>query len=363
MLFPRPVMRPWILLACALTSCAPTTREQWLTRLSARSEGLCWWRNARWEDRGTLLVRGTGQPFARARARWSGDAWRGASTTAVLRRAGPLVLLQGQWSGPGLILNADVDVSAQAVFRSYEPVRLGEAGLLLKGGHVRVSDALAGRALVLPAEESLRPFRSMQTVATLSCDALSLYAPLEGPGDPARRLLELTGFPANAPERWVPENVSLSASAVPGGATVGRFVADAVPVRGFVVEQRDDEARLVVPTRAGLVWVGWVPAEGLEAPQGATPEPVAPPEPLAAPGGLDWRSCDDAELPVSVISHAQIVEVGTLKRGTPFSVLARRGAYREVQLAVEWLELERDVTVLLPDRARDCPRLKSLGSW
>ena len=358
-------MRPSILLVCALMSCAPVTREEWLARVSARSEGLCWWQNARWEDRGTLLVRGTGEPFARARARWAADAWRGSTTSAVLRRAGPLVVLQGEWTGPGLALHADVDVTAQAVFRAYEPVRLGAAGLLLKGGHVRITDALSGRVLALPTEDSLRPFRSEEAVATeLSCDALSLYAPLESAGDPARRQLGAVGFASDAPERWVPGNVSLPASATAGGPTVGRFVADAVPLRGFVVAEKNDESRLVVPTRGGLVWVGWVPSAGLEAPQGAAPEPVSPKErPPEFHEGQQWRSCDDAALPVSVEIRGKVVEVGTLKAATPFSVIARRGDYREVQLGVEWLELEPHVTVLLPDRANDCPRMKAVGAW
>jgi hypothetical protein len=358
-------MRPSILLVCALLACAPVSREEWLSRVSARSEGLCWWQNARWEDRGTLLVRGTGEPFARARARWAADSWRGSSTSAVLRRAGPLVVLQGDWTGPGLTLHADVDVSAQAVFRAYEPVRLGAAGLLLKGGHVRVTDALSGRVLVLPTEDSLRPFRAEETVATeLSCDALSLYAPLESPGDLARRQLGALGFAADSPERWVPEHASLPASATAGGATVGRFVADAVPLRGFVVEEKNDEARLVVPTRGGLVWVGWVPSQGLESPEGPSPEPVTPPERPPEPrDGQEWRSCDDRELPVSVEIRGKVVEVGTLKATTPFSVIARRGDYREVQLAVDWLELEPHVALLLPDRANECPRMKPVGAW
>ncbi|MDP1826467.1 MAG: hypothetical protein Q8L48_24575 [Archangium sp.] len=359
-------MRRGLLLVCALTSCAAnTTREEWLTNPAARSEGLCWWRNARWEDRATLLVRGTGEPFARARERWAGDTWRGASTTAVLRRAGPLVVLQGEWTGPGLTLNADVDVSAQAVFRAYQPLRLGQAGLLSKGAHVRVHDALTGRALVVPEEDALRPFRPDDSVALdLGCDLLSLSVTVEPPGDPARGLLALAGFSATAPERWVPENFSLPASAQFGGATIGSFKADERPLRGFVVEERGDEARLVVPTASGVLWVGWVAAEGLQVPQGPAPQPVPPkdpPSPLS--GATDWRACNDTELQVSIESHGRVIEVGQLKPGVAFSVLSRRGDYREVNLGVEWLDLEPDVRLLLPASVNDCPRQKQLGAW
>jgi hypothetical protein len=356
-------MRPLLLLLCALTACTvPTTREAWLSDLSARSEGLCWWRDARWDDRGALLVRGTGEPFARARARWSGESWRGANITGVLRRAGPLVILQGEWSGPGLTFSADVDVSSQAVFRAWEPMRVGSAGLLLKGGQVRVSDALSGRALVVPDEESLRPFHAEQTVALeLGCASLSLSAAPEVPGDPSRRLLALAGFPSTAKEKWLPENLSLPASAEFGGPTVGRFVADEVPVRGFVVEERKDEARLVVQTRAGVVWVGWVPAEGLLAPQGPAPEPVTP-NPSVIDGSQDWRSCQN-DLALSIESGGKILELGTLKAGTPFSVISRRGEFREVNLGVDWLEVEPRVRLLVPYRSGDCPRHQPLETW
>lgn len=358
-------MRRGLLLVCALTSCAASnTREEWLTNPAARSEGLCWWRNARWEDRATLLVRGTGEPFARARERWAGDTWRGASTTAVLRRAGKLVVLQGEWTGPGLTLEADVDVSTQAVFRAYEPVRLGQAGLLSKGAHVRVSDALTGRALVVPEEEALRPFRPDQSVAVdLGCDLLSLSAAPEPPGDPARRQLALAGFSATAPERWVPDHLSLPASAKFGGATIGHFKTDELPLRGFVVEERGDEARLVVPTRSGLVWVGWVPSEGLQAPRGPAPEPITPKDQPVTFSGADWRACEDGELPVSIESHGRVIEVGSLKPGVAFTVLSRRGEYREVNLGVEWLDLEPNVRLLVPARASDCPRQRQLGAW
>ena len=355
-------MRRVLFLVCGLTACVPATREAWLSDVSARSEGLCWWRGARWDDRGTLLVRGTGEPFARARARWSADTFRGATTTAVLRRAGPLVLLQGQWTGPGLTLNADVDVSSQAVFRAYAPVRVGSAGMLLKGGQVRVTDALSGRALVVPDEESQRPFRADQTVALeFACDSLSLAAANEPPGDRSLTLLAQAGFSVDAAEKWVPQNVSLPASALPGGPTVGRFVAEGVPVRGFVVEQRAGEARLVVPTRTGMVWVGWVLAADLLSPEGALPEPVSPRSGTFAEG-QDLRSCT-SDLPVSIESRDKTLEVGTLLAGTPFSVTARLGDLREANVGVEWLELEPHVTLLLPARASDCPRHKPLGSW
>lgn len=335
-----------------------------MTNLALRSPGLCWWRDARWEDRGPLLVRGTGQPFARARARWAGPLWRGTNLSAVLRRAGPVVLLQGEWTGPGLTLDADVNVSSEAVFRAYEPLRVGSAGLLLKGGHVRVADADSGRALVLPAEESFEPFHPAQQVALgLPCESLSLSALVEPPGDLARMQLAQSGFSDTAPERWVPERVVLSASAQPGGPTVGQFVSQRVPVRGFVVEQRSDEARLVVPTRDGVVWVGWVAAEGLQAPveRAALPEEEKKLNEVVSPA-LEWHACETS-LPVSIESQGEVIDVGALEAKTAFALTSTSGNYAEAVLGVEWLELEPGVRLLLPGHASQCPRHTQLGTW
>jgi len=319
------------------------------------TEPLCWWRNARWDDRATLLVRGTQVPLARARARWSDGAWKGASTTAVLRRSGDSVMLEGEWTGPGAALTAQVDVGNRAVFRAWEPRRLGAAGLVLKGGYLRVKDALLGRALVLPSEESLAPFQSeVPAAAELSCDVLSLSATPPVAGDAARALVARAGFSSEAPEQELPPNVSVPASAVQGGPTVGLFAAKSAPVRGFVVEQREGEARLVVPTPDGVVWVGWVTAEALQKP--TSPLPEAPGEVLASAPQRDWRSCKDRELPLTIELQGRFLQVGSLQAGTPFSVGAREGDHREVALGLDWLELSPRLQVLVPASAINCPR-------
>lgn len=357
-----------IVLWCALSSCAsPSTRDGWITKLNARSEGLCWWRNARWEDRAPLLVRGTGESLGRARARWAGELWRGSSTTAVLRRSGPVVVLQGEWTGPGLTLSADVDVTSSSVFRAYEPIRVGSAGLLLKGGHVRVSDAVTGQALVLPSDEAFSAFRPAEAIASsVGCDQLSLSALPEAGGDKARRQLAASGFASDAPERWIPQNVLLPASAKKGGPTVGLFTAERTALRGFVVEQQQDEARLVVPGPDEVVWVGWVPSAQLLATPVQQPAPItSAARPSEAPNAAtDWRACERDELPVTVqLRSGELWPLGTLQAGAPFAIVANRGEHREVTLAVEWLDLDPNVRLLVPARASDCPRQKQLGAW
>lgn len=320
------------------------------------TEPLCWWRNARWDDRGTLLVRGTRIPLARAHARWAGAVWGGANTTGVLRRTGDSVMLEGEWTGPGLTLRADVDVAAHAVFRVFEPRRIGAAGLLLKGAHVRLKDALVGRALVVPSDDALRPFRTEEQVAAdLSCDGLSLSATPPGSGDPARALLAQAGFPQGAPEKWLPQNASLPAAERASGPTMGFFVAESAPVRGFVVEQRESEARLVVPTAEGVVWVGWVDAAPLRDPGPAPAAVVAKQAPAEV---HEWRQCEGRELPLLLGVQGRLIELGTLRAGTPFAAGARDGAHREVTLALDWLDLSPRLRVLVPAEAIDCPRLK-----
>jgi hypothetical protein len=362
------VLRRAIFLLCALSSCAPATRDGWVAKVNARSEGLCWWRNARWEDRAPLRVRGSGEVFGRARARWAGELWRGSSTTAVLRRSGPVVVLQGEWTGPGLTLSADVDVTQSAVFRAYEPIRVGSAGLLLKGGHVRVSDAVTGQALVLPSEEAFSTFRPTEAVASsVGCDQLSLSAIPESDGDDGRRRLAASGFKNDAPEKWIAENVLLPASAKKGGPTIGLFTAERTALRGFVVDTHEDESRLVVPGPGGMVWVGWVPTAHLQtAPvqQDAAAKAASPNASTeAAPSG-EWRACEREDLPVTVqLRTGELREIGTLQRGAAFSIVGRNGEHHEAKLGVEWLEVDPNVKLLLPSSASDCPRQKQLGAW
>ena len=337
-----------------------------MAKVNARSEGLCWWRNARWEDRAPLLVRGSGELLGHARARWAGELWRGASTTAVLRRSGPVVVLQGEWTGAGLTLSADVDVTTSSVFRAYEPIRVGSAGLLMKGGHVRVTDAVTGQALVLPSPEALTAFRPSETVgATVGCDQLSLSAVPEVKGDQGRRQLAASGFTSDAPERWIPENVLLPASAKKGGPTVGLFAAERTSLRGFVVEQQQDEARLVVPGQDEMVWVGWVPSAHLQPNPGQQAPAAAVSKPSeASPHSTEWRACERDELPVLVeLRSGELRSLGTLLPGTPFAIRANRGDHREVLLGVEWFEVDPNVWLLVPASASQCPRQKQLDAW
>ncbi len=351
--------RALLAMIAASMGCAPSPTA--MIGREGTTEPLCWWRNARWDDRGELLVRGTRVPLAHARARWAGDDWKGARTTAVLRRSGSSVVLQGEWLGPGAALLADVDVASRAVFRAFEPRRIGATGLLLKGGHVLVKDALVGRALVVPSDEAQRPFRSeVPPAAELSCEGLYLSATMPRTGDAARALLAQAGFSADAPEQWVPPNASVPASTTPGGPTVGFFVAEQAPLRGFVVEQREGEARLVVPTPEGIVWVGWVAAETLRAPPAAIPEQKG--EPQQASGTRVWRTCE-RDLPLRVELNGRLIQVGTLLARTPFSAEVRAGDYREVELNLDWLELSARLSVLVPADAFDCPRLSSAAAW
>ncbi len=361
---PRPAVRfvstALLLLSLALCgACAPRANAR--AGREGTSVPLCWWGNARWEDRGPLLVRGTDIPLARVRARWAGDQWKGATTTAVLRQEGNSSLLQGEWTGPGLVLQGDVDVGGQAVFRSFEPRRLGSMGAVLKGGHVRVLDALQGRALVVPSPDSAVPFRTDESLALeVPCDGLSLSASLPSK-DPARAQLEQAGFDVKAKAMLLPPHAALPASSSPGGPTSGFFVGDEQPVRGFVVDRKENEARLVVPTRDGVVWVGWVAAEPLRADEGPPFEQPLPS--VNVPSAGVWRTCSSHDFPLSLELQGRLIAIGTLRAGTPFSVGEREGNFRPVAIGLDWLELSPQLTVLAPSDAFDCPRIKQPEAW
>jgi hypothetical protein len=316
---------------------------------------LCWWRDARWEDRGVLRVPGTGEPYARARALGSQDAWKGARTTGVLRRVGPVVLLQGEWSGPGVTLKADVDVGADAVFRAYETTRLGAAGVLLSGAPVRLTDAREGQVLALPTEEALSLFSPTEVPALdLTCEGLSLYAP-SGPSESPRATLARLG--------WTPLSAGLLSAQrefpltdVPGGSNTGQFNKRLADETAWVVATEGTQSRVAV-IRDGLVWVGWLASDELKpAPgmlMGSSSE--RPDRPRASLTAL--RQCDE-DLPLSVAIEGTAYEVGTLHRGTSFSVQSSWGDAVVVRPQTDWLRLVAQVEFLAPLSAARCPTVK-----
>ena len=339
-----------------VAACSAPPRDGWLADGAMRSDGLCWWRDARWEDRGVLLVRGTGQRFARAKPVWEEKRWRGALTTGVLTtgvvRAGPAVLFQGTWQGGGLTLQAEVDVGRDAVFRAYQPMRVGAAGLLLRGAPLRITDAMSGRALALPAATAFDHFAPEDPMALeLGCEGLSLYAPVTSGSDAAREALTRAGFPANAPEVWLPAGQRVAATGAADGTLVGHFVTDALPARAYAVKQEGANTRLAL-TADHLLWVGWVPTEALvTASRG--PAPAESPARVAAtaPKGRVVTCAD--ELPLFVSVEGQDLQVGLLAAGTPLGVEVR-GERVIARPHVPWLELEPDVELTTVERALRC---------
>lgn len=344
-----------------LSSCVRgEAREDWLRDVKVRSESLCTWTGARWEDRAPLLFTGSEARLGRARVVWDGERWAGANVTGALRQAGPVLLFDGQWAGDGFTLEATVDVSEHAVFRAHGPTRLGTAGLVLPGASVRLVLAQVGRVLAQPADAALQLFSPRTPpVFELACDGLTLHG-ARGPADDERRALAQAGFSAEAPERWLPEGTSIVATQAAGGVAIGRFEAERGALRGFVVAEQGTEARLAVPSPAGVLWVGWVPAAALQA--GPTlaegPRVLSPqPEPAPPPSG-EWLACPFEDVVVSAQVGGELRRVGVLARGAPFLPGAATEEGLEVRLAVPWLELEPSLVLVAPASAARCPKAK-----
>jgi hypothetical protein len=361
-----PVIRAGVM-ACLLVlgGCTPrpVVREEWLRKVRARGDGICSWTDARWEDRGPLLVTGTALPLGRARSLWLDGAWAGALVSGTLRKSGPVLVFEGRWSRDGVTLTATVDAGEHPVFRAHEPMRVGEAGLALKGASLRLVEAAFGKVLAQPAAEALEPFAPVEPpLLEVACASLTLHGPaaeasLDGP-----RALALAGFPASAPARWLPERATLGAAAEPGGELVGRFVSKDAPVQGYLLAEAGAEARFAVPTPSGVLWVGWVPRDALHARPALAGDVPGHASPPSLDPGRAWRTCPDEELELYAARGEALVRVGSLARNTPF-VLGRRAELGvEVDLAAPWLDLEPEVALLVGFGASTCPLAPGTGS-
>lgn len=353
---PRPVKNVLSLVVVLLAGCAPATREAALADRARRGEPLCSWNGVRWDDRGLLLVPGTDAPLGRALGRWRGERWVGATFSGSLRAAGPAFLLEGAWRGPGALFRVELEADREPAFSAWQPQRLGAAGLLLKGGRVRVLDAREGRVLVAPPAQSLRHFDPADPPALdVTCADLTFTAARAESGDAARRLLVRGGFPESAEERWLAAGAEVPAREAPGGPVIGRFLAPRAPVRAFAVESRGDDVRLVVPEPLGVLWAGWVSAAQLSSPV----EPELAAWSAAADerddAGGDLRRCDEP-LTLSVEFAERQVVVGTLDPRTPFLPRARRGTLLAIEPALDWFEPSPGVELLVNPRAASCPR-------
>ena len=332
------------LLCLSWLSCAPRPRSVWLTAASVKGQPLCWWRGVRWEDRAALRVRGADLVLGRARSTPGHDV----RFTGTLRRAGPVAVLQGDFVGEGLTLDAAVDVGVDPVMTAWTPRRIGTAGLLLKGARVRVLDARVGRVLVVPGAEAMRPYASDEVLAReLDCSEVSLRAP-----DGDASVVARAGY-GEAPRVRLTPGFPLELSATPGEAPVGALRTELVR-DAYLLTREAAAARVLVGTPDDVVWVGWV--DGARVVEADAVEPTPPAEVAAPVAAASWRRCDD-ELRVAVLADGQTWPVGRLAPGAPFELLSDDvrddGAVR-ARLHVDWFDLDDGVQVLLPGSATAC---------
>lgn len=336
MLVLRVTMRAAIAIAVSvLCGCATPARQTQLSS-SSRSDSLCWWREAGWGD-GVVLARHSVKRLGRVR---SLDGQQ-VTATATLRRAGDLALLEGKWSGPGLILEGDVDIGTEPAIASWEPRRIGQVGLLEKGARVRVLDARSGSVLAVPSEAALKVFHSNEPLGIdLRCEDLSVLGASDSPSTQVRA----AGFSADKPLQLV-GNAELSETVT--GASVGVLDASQVTVL-FELERSGPWVRVAVPTVDNVMWLGWVDAALVK------PATDTPPTARPSKASLDnLKACADA-LPLASQVDGTLKRVGTLLERAAFSVVEGppEPEWIEVRLALEWFEPE--TKLYLPRSASSC---------
>jgi hypothetical protein len=333
--------------------CFPATKQGWFTGANMRGEGLCTWKNVRWNDNGVLLAPETGAPMARGHVVWgSGNAWHGATVHGELKKAGPFFLLQGTWRGDGIVLDADVDVSGAPVFSAFATARAGKAGLLPRGADVVVVEASSGHLVVMPPDEAMREFMPAERpVAEMACEALTLY-----PQD--ADALEWSGLDKAAPRMELSLPADLLMRETPGGAVVGHFHQRAEPLLVRRLEVQGEWARIAYVTDAHVVWHGWVPAASV------VPEKDDGTIGLGGlVGGLlgsqdqgGWSACT-VEQKLYARVQDRMVHVGRVLAATPFRRGVVDGRYVSVTLRASWLEPEPGVSFFLEAGALSC------GPW
>lgn len=334
-----PMRAAFAIAVSVLSACATPSREQSLTAQTSRSESLCWWREAGWGD-GVVLARGTAKPLGRVRSLEGQQVM----ATVTLRRAGQLALLQGRWSGPGLVLEGDVDVGTEPVIASWEPRRVGTNGLLLQGARVRVLDAAVGSVLAVPGNDSLRAFQSNEPLGIdLRCEDLSLRSVQGTPSEQVRA----AGFADETPVQLARGAVALSPTV---DAAVSGTIDGAHARLAFELERSGNLVRIAVPTADNVVWVGWADAAQVSAGE----VPASQPRPVVEPTQEARRACRE-ELPLAAAVSNALQRVGTLPASAEFIVVDDGDSTSEwmtVRLPLEWFEPE--AKLYLPRKASRC---------
>ncbi|MFT3711814.1 MAG: hypothetical protein QM817_29600 [Archangium sp.] len=358
-----------MVMTSSLSACVPPERTSLVDPTAV--DGLCWWRGVKWDGRGALRVRRTGELLGYAHPRWTKTdlpdadamAWKGATASGVLRLRGDHVVFEGQWYGGGLTLAAEANATEDALFTLWLPTKLSNASLVMRGAPVRLGDARVGQAMVLPSSRSLETFVPDEVPSgAVPCDGLALRASQAPPAEP-RALVNKAGFTDAKPVRVKVDKElgALPASDTPNGEFVGGFVPDTGSV--FEVARNGDSARLVAVSD-GTLWVGWVDADFV---QPLDAEQTVKLEPKRAQRELDrptWRACE-REQRVWVNTPKGPLVVGVMERNTRFALTGQNDFTDEGELisiwpGVEWFE--PGMNLLVRSEASSCP-VVTTGAW
>ncbi len=314
---------------------------------TSKQASLCWWRDVRWDAPSRLLTLQDAQPFARLAAPEAPEAQ--ARFTGSLRQAGDALALTGRWEGGGLRLQALVALSAETPLAAWDTRRLGPTSLVLKGAPLRVLDARVGAVLAAPREAATAAVSTPHPLtAEVACDALSLR---HHDASPTAQLVA-AGFSETAPGVSLIGAAPVPYSAEARGPMLGALHPDAAPL--YEVAREGDRARVVLPTREGVVWAQWVDAALL---QPATPAaPVEPARALPTHQAVEteeWLACDTAQI-VAISVNGRHLIVGELSPGAAFSVRAVDETWAVVRLSNRWFTPDDTVAVMLPAAAASC---------
>jgi hypothetical protein len=310
---------------------------------------VCEFKNVRWEHSAKLAFPGTRVVY--------GDAW--GNTGSRVRLEGTLGLDGlGAWrfhaalSGRGIEAEGEIDPNEEHLLALLEPRSLGELGVIVKGGVVRLQGRAGGEIVVTAptwATDLVRP-RGPWPTMRVTCPDLSVH--VQGLRElNERALLERAGL--DLPGAW---ELTLREGRIPlrespGGRVVGHLLGR--HVRGaWGLERQEAWVHVARPHWQGTVWHGWVREKDLAAETQVGGLGVS--GMLGLRPERECRICE-APLPLRARVGDEEREVGRVLPGTPVVILALDGASARVMFPHGWLRAVEGAELRVPAEVAACP--------
>lgn len=254
-------MRYWALLFSIVTGCAgagapavgrgeSVTPAPTVASTAQQPTALCVF-DGPWTG-GGLRLAGSGIRFARLSV---------AHAHAALVDRDADVMLDVRADAGGWHLVGVADPERDGTLRVRKITWLSDILALSPGTSARVVAASSGRARIMRPRFAFSDGDGFSFADPagrwVSCDALSLTYTYRNAGTRARERIAL-GLPEKLPERVIAKTATAAISAQPGGRPILHIGPRDVSITAAVIEEREENTRVVIQHWSGAAIVGWV---------------------------------------------------------------------------------------------------------